>query len=489
MRIAKLFALEEELNIVALHDLEQEANKTGEYDLLYNKVKNDADAKEAAEKEDEESEENPESTDNGDDTDSAQTDGDGEEESPDDAAGDDDDSDDTVQQTPAEEEFRNLLRIKPSLEDAYETPSAASVWMRDGVSGAAGIVASGVKAVGSLAVDGLKYLGHIGVEYGPGIIRNVFKGVIYVMDRIVKLLFVSLTGLKTFIRRSTNTFTGFKEDIAKLKETIEKLEVKEVTEGEEGVSNKFTKQNIINHLKISDSVDLVNNIKALNIYLNKVVNDLDKVIQDELLSLKHMLSINNNSMSKVSTDLMKFKPNTSILKKIDIKGYEIPSDSMTSYASGVTLPGDVMLIAHLPADNLEGAEAIAEAYNLSSMFLGINSSSFKTIESIDYMSKEQLVSLLDGLNAMCDICLSHKKIYENIMSAKLHLRYNFKNYFNSILISGDRISLKNSMLEMIYLKSHFIDKVYVAAAMDIHDYAIKVMNSSLTYVKKNISVL
>jgi hypothetical protein len=45
------------------------------------------------------------------------------------------------------------------------------------------------------------------------------------------------------------------------------------------------------------------------------------------------------------------------------------------------------------------------------------------------------------------------------------------------------------LIEFIHIKTIVIDKVFILAAMDLHDYAAKVMVNALSYARDNVKRL
>ena len=177
------------------------------------------------------------------------------------------------------------------------------------------------------------------------------------------------------------------------------------------------------------------------------------------------------------------------LVKGTIEGYRIGNDKTDVYCYKHRLPSDIVFMMSIPRSDLSEMSEHIHAYNTSTMMLGMDPASFKDINSVHYMTASELSSFLDSLDKLCGLCAEHQKLYESIQKSKEHLRLNYKNYFFSVANSKERVPLKESLVEHVYLKNMFIDKVYLTAAMDIHTYAVKVMSSALSYASENIKKL
>lgn len=437
-----LFIASEELKVDQLFEAEKSANKTGEFDMLYQTVlqkNNDSAEKEAS-----------------DETDTSSKD------ISDDPVSDEDTADDEVTQ----ESFRNL-RYELSTESFMDEYSSNGI-------------TEAIK-------KSFKYLGYLGITYGPGIASHTYRGVVYAMGSIIKLLFNSIVFLTKYINRHVNSFTKLKADIKDARSVLAELKNKKDISDLTNV--KYNNTKVINTLKAGDSLDLIKNIKSLSHFINTTISQIDISIKNDIGSIKHIVARSSFGTIQAPINIMKVNCLNDVLFKGSVRGFDEGGDLVESYVSKQLLPGDVVLMAKLPIEDVNSLEDITKAYNSSSMFLGINADSFKSVDTIDYMTVDVLSNFLDSLERLCDLCITHQSLYENIKKQKTGLRYNFKNYFSAIVSSTNKISLGNSLIEYIYLKSIFIDKVYLAAAVDVHDYAVRVITSGLSFTKSNISKL
>lgn len=340
-----------------------------------------------------------------------------------------------------------------------------------------------ISAVISGAVAALVTLG---IVYGPTIIKNVFKGVIYVFGKLAKLLYVSTVTLTKYIERRINSFNNLKEKIKALKEAVKALKEKEEKALLSG--DKYRNGKIINSLKIGNSVDIVRNIQVASKFVSRIILDIDKQINNDIGAIRHLIAYHHMG-TKPPDDILLVRPINRDLIPGSVQGYNNVSDFTETYKYNEGLPSDVALMATLPKQDLLSFEAISKAYSESSMFLGLDLIKFQEIDNIDYMKPDDLIRLLTELDKLCDICISHQSMYERIKLAKAGFKYSFKNYFLSIVNAPVKVTLKHSLVEYVYLKSMFIDKVYLVAAMDVHDYCAKTIVNALSYIEDNVKKL
>lgn len=416
-------ALEGQLEVVKLKEAEIQANKSGEFDLLY------LDTKDTPEEEE---------------SDDTEIDEPIEEESDDSAPVDD-------EVEVAKESIRNLNYDTVSTEDFQQ--------LKD-------VTYTGIKNASQMAV-------------------KVFKGMMTIMSKLFRLIAVSTTSITKYIDRRNNSFSKLKDDISVIKRILSDNADTDV----DLANSKYTNARIINSLKIGSNVDFGKNVEVLDSFVNSTINNISKQISTELSYIKHIIAYSTSGISKVPNSIMVDNSFKSSLSKRSIRGYVPDDDSVSSYAYSKIIPGDIAFISFLPNEDVSIIDDLREAYSSSKMFLGFNKDSFKEINDVNYMTTDELSSFLDKLDKLCDTCISHQKLYENIIKQKVALRYNFKNYFNYIASAGNKMSIKDSLIEYVHLKTVFIDKVYLMVAMDIHDYSATIITNGLIFAKQNVKQL
>lgn len=442
-------AMESMLEVDKLAEKENLANKDSEYSIMINEVKNENKLEE-------------QNTDTSNDT-IQQVD----EQSTDEVADTDITADNSASEDTemSSEAFNNLRYTSPSLE---------------GFDQVGNYLAQGA----GLIKESLSYLGYLGLTYGPTILSHVYKGVVYIMSKLIKLLFGSIDNLIKYTSRRLNSFANLKKDIEQLNKLLDEVEK---SENKDDVSQyKYSNKKVINVLKIANSIDLLRNISSLKTFLQNSINDIDLSIKTELGAINHIIAFSNSNIVKTPTNIMNIKLSGQSFKEGILNGYENTNELLTQYYYKDILPGDIRFILTVPKSGSMNDTEIIDAYNSSSSSLVIDSDSYRDVENIDYMEIDQLRKFLNELDSLCDIAISHNSIFNNIIKSKKNLRYGFRRYFTNIINSKNKISLKDSFLELVYLKVMFIDKVYITSMMDINDYTVRVITNSFSYIKDNI---
>jgi hypothetical protein len=330
-------------------------------------------------------------------------------------------------------------------------------------------------------------LGTLGISLTWKMASNLFRGVLYVFEKLGRLAFAGGKLLARYLDRRKSSFQTLKETIQGLNKALdlvdEKSEKRDVSE------LVFTNEMTINALKIESSVDFNANIQVLHEFVKTMINDLGQHIVNDISAVKHLIYAGSHGVASLPANVMNVPMVTQRMVEWSVDGYDVQGEFTQSYRYSATLPSNVVLIAGLPVQGLEDLHEITKAYNDSKMLLGFDQSTFKEVSSVPVMASENLRVFINELDKLCDLCIAHQAVYEKVQRVKSDLVSNFKNMFLKLTQKTQKVSLQESFVEQVYLKTMFVDKIYLSTAMDIHDYTAKTISSGITYVKDNLKQL
>lgn len=440
------YVLEGQLEIEKVVDAEKAAGQEGEAAVLYDELHQQNQADETAEelKEDTGTEDAPEE---------------GSEPAPEDDTSTDSMSLESINR----HDIRNLSYVRENDESTWDHTTP------EGARSLAGTFAS------------------LGFGIAASVFSSLYNGVTYLLLKIARLTYVSAKTLSKYLERRTNSFASLKKEIAGYKESVSLLEKKEEAAVIE--NQQYDREKVINCLKSGESVDFTKNMQSLNKFLQLVVGGLDTHIANDMGSIKHLVQYSVNGTTKIPDTIMAVQPLSRGLVEGQIEGYQLSSDLVECFYYGEGLPADVALIVNLPARTLTEMDDITKAYNHSKIFLGFNQSGFREVPTVPFMDTQSLGNFLNELDSICDLCIAHQVLYERAQRNKSDMTSVFRSFVTKLTSSNQKVSIQDSLAEQIYLKSMFIDKVYLAAAMDIHDYSARIISNGLSYVKENIKRL
>jgi hypothetical protein len=452
-------SVEEELQVERLLDAEQQAKSQNETDMVYAQHQIEEHFAPPAEEtpEDASSDTPEDATDTGDDSTPPPADED----------------------VPAEDEA-------PSADGAAATESFRSTYIATGddismedlssVMQTAGSVARGT---GSLVARGAVVLKDIGITYGPTVLNGLYRGMVYVMSRLIKVLITGTSKLAHYIDRRINSFTRLQGQIDALKKAASALDT-EIQD--DGPPRTFTARRSIALLQIRNRIDFTRNLKVASVFMDHMVRDLSGGIDHDIDVIKHIIAYSMSGTVRLPSALL-VTPRPTGLKAVTSTMYPVGSDAVESYQYGQDLPGDAVFIVHLPKDDVDD---LASAINHSAVFLGLHPDHMHMTSSVPLLSNSELLTYLDALSQLCSACIQHQSIYTSILRKRQTLRLTFRNYFDHIIRAPSKVSVRDSLIDTVALKTVFIDRVYLAGMIDIHDYIARVLAAGIQYGKAHV---
>lgn len=461
-----IFAFEE-LEIEKLEDKEKELAATPGGDVLYDNLVDESVKQDAPE------EEVVEDTDTPVGEDEAPVPDPDAEETPDTASSDEPPKD---SETPEEADQAKAGEDEPSLEELKNlTYSQESIGE---------LAVSAGNHILNVAVPVFKYLG---LTVAPFVLKNAYKGVVYVLVRMTRLLYSTSVVVSKYIERRVNSFNNLSQTIQALKQTLGELEDRGDLPDVQGET--YSKQSVINTLKIGESVDFIDNLTKLSGFVSETIADLDQAVLKDIGAARHLMALSQAGAGNPPSDIMSAGFSADKMTEGEVQGYAAPTDQVKCLKYNEHLPSDVILLAMLPKQDLVDLGEITRGYNHSSIFLGFDSANFKQIDRVDYMALDQLKSLVDNLEKVCALCIEHESVYRKIDTLKTGLKYSVKRYAMALFSKTTKTSLHDSLAEHIYLKLMFADKVYTTSMIDIHDYTARVITHGISFAKANIKKL
>lgn len=339
-----------------------------------------------------------------------------------------------------------------------------------------------VNGSGFYKIPGSNFLTIIGVTLTAALILKLFKGVIYLLIKIAKVIYNGSVILYKYMARHSRNFIALKKEIQSIKEA---LIINSKDNTDDRVEGFFTNEKVINQLKVGSSKDFTKNIQAFQSFIEHVVSGLDRAIIQEIGAIVNLCQMNSLGIVKDPLNSLKIKVPTGQLVQGSVEGYENDNDHLVPYRSNETMIGDVLLVGFFPSTEISELNDYISAYNNAKLFLAADIRSFEQVQNVNYMTVDQLTEFLDALTRLCDACLKHQSLYEQINRLKGRMKMSMRTYVQKLIDSKEKVSLEDSKAEMIYLKSVYVDKVYLLAAIDVHDYSIRVITSGITFAREN----
>ena len=347
-------------------------------------------------------------------------------------------------------------------------------------------IKDGLIYIGQAVFGVAKYFALLGVDHIPKLLGGFYKGVVYVLSRIAKLFTVGLYRLEKYIEKRKYVIAQFKSKIESAEKALQAIQNKD--EQVDLTDQKYTDVKNINMLKISEEVNFTKTVNAYNEFLQNAVKSITYNVHSEIMGTKQLISYQLTASVKAPMMFMKVKQLQFQMNDGGVEGYDTPEHTESYHYKNV-LPGDVLFIANLPRSDIDDIATLKDAYHRSQIFLGFNQASFKPIETVDYMNVQDLAGFLASLKKLFETSAEQVRLYEQILREKTQLKYGLRNYIQNLSNQDSKVNLSDSLAEYVYLKTLFTEQVYIKTAMDVQEYAGRILSAGLSYVEANIKRL
>ena len=355
---------------------------------------------------------------------------------------------------------------------------------------------NGVKALSGyalhIATELAVYMKELGVEYGPKVYAKLRSGVSYLLTRLFKSFVKMRSAVSRAYFQHTHSFKKHSNRLQRLRSILDGLpDSVKVMQPEpfqdEAVAALFT---------VGSEISPMKSISAMDKLLDVVVGDIDQGIHNEIGTMQRVIEVcQRNTRVEVVHYLETHALSSGFMRKT-VLGYDKAPELVETTVFVHPLPMKTILMAAMPRKDIIMAAArsddmseVSKAYQESYLVLGVNPQAPKTSSMVNYMDKQSLLRLLNGLEMVVNKASSHVSFYKKLELAAERLKPNFQNYFSWLTEDAQAKNLRESLVEVIYLKQSFITKVYLPGAIDIHDFSSDYVSGVLRYVEKNIEVL
>lgn len=327
-------------------------------------------------------------------------------------------------------------------------------------------------------------LSWVGFTATPFVFKKLLKGVLYGIVGISKGLYHGTVYLTKYIERRTKSFDKLKTSIDTVQKTLSQLDSSKVLDGQ-----VYSKSAIINGLKIGNSVDFAKNINTLSQFVKNVIADLNKHIVNDAALINRMTSMVGSKAVSTPKKLLTVVPSVNGLQGSNREEYPHNPHIVNAYEYSKPLPSDTLFFAYLPSSNCQNIDELSQAYKESKIFLGLDTKGYKDVPNVNYMTIQQLTAFVSELKLLCDICIQQQNLYKRVLQLKSSMKFEFKNYLTRLIDSERKLSVEESLVQYVHLKTHFIDNVYLMGSVDVHDYCAKTISHGLSLVEAHIKKL
>ena len=333
------------------------------------------------------------------------------------------------------------------------------------------------------AFDAVKYIGMLGLSFTAKAASTVFKGLYTALGYLSKQLFKSIYAITKYLERRATSVSVLNQDIEGLRNSIAQIQEQEK---EVDLENQvFDNNKIINDLKIADSVDFTANINTLASFIDTLVKDFDVSLKNDIASVEYIIA----SVSRYKLNIPNKELNSPIFNSVAFRWEDTETEGLVRGKYDKVLPGDKVYLIEAPKKLANTMDQAHAAYRQAGVCLEMNDDSFKDVAAVPYLPLDKLTEMVDSLDKATKLLEQHVKYYEALKGHKLKLRFSFKDYAKLLLANSYHGTIKESLIDLITVKTAYIDKVYLVGAMDAHDYLSLTIAAGIRFAKDNIRKL
>lgn len=362
--------------------------------------------------------------------------------------------------------------------ESYSRLTLESFYHVDVVGG----IRSGVGLLKDLAV----VLFELGVKYTPSVVSMTKRSLIYLFIRSVK----SVLTVTLFLRkRIKGHFSSFDRHMKKIQKVRKRLNEKTLKGPLHLKAYKPETDRYGSWFTVGDKVSPMGSAKAIDGFMGEMVAAIDNSIQTDINSVKKLIDLTARNLSGVEIGLLSISAPTKNFSKRQLLGLEVDSSILDTYVYQHPLPNQLRFVGQYPKPGLSNIDDISKAFRGSGLFLSpININPPREIQ-VDYMDEKQLQVFLDTLEAICRNGVSHVGFYQRIEKLSNGLKMNYRHYYQRLTQGEEAADALDELAEYIYLKQSFVNRVYVPAASDVHDYVSTFLSRAINFASENVRKL
>ena len=199
---------------------------------------------------------------------------------------------------------------------------------------------------------------YLGLTVAPFMLTHLYKGVLAVVIRLIQVASYSFRTVSTFIERKINSFDEIEKDATALLSSAQKMPENKQEEENPLIRSKYTNESTIEKLKIGQGVDFAANIAVLAAFISEFVPQIDKAIQTEISSARKIMLSAQEGTKQLPEKILGDFPTIKSLTPGETKGYVAASDKVQPHRSAQILPGDTVVVAHLPNNGIKDLDSL-----------------------------------------------------------------------------------------------------------------------------------
>jgi hypothetical protein len=322
----------------------------------------------------------------------------------------------------------------------------------------------------------------LGFKYAPVALKYVSKTIIKALEKTAKGLILGSQLISNYIKKRNNSYKHYLKKIESAKQTLTLIKEKELSIEPE----PYTNNNVISKLKIADQLVLENTLKVAKTFTEDYFSNIDR---NAIIMASSIRSVINIVLKDETAKPANLVLNIGELKNFittKISYYPPRHDSLQTQVYKNQLPGDLMLIAHVMGKQYVNDDNLLPAYRNIKLFFGINEENLNKKPEATYLSIDEIETCLILLEEICHYGMSQESSFKRLLAIRKNINASFSSYIEKLLKLKDRITVRESMVEVITPSIDVLDKVYIGTTVQVDDYLGRLINASLVYMNDSM---
>lgn len=331
-------------------------------------------------------------------------------------------------------------------------------------------------------VDSGKSALQLGFKYAPVALKHVSKTIVKALEKTAKGLMLGSQLIYNYIKKRNNSYKHYLKKIESAKQTLALIKEKDLSIEPE----PYTNTNVISKLKIADQLVLENSLNVAKTFAEDYFNSLNRNAIIMASSIRSVINIVLNDKDAKPANLVLNIGELKSFITTKVSYYPPRHDSLQTQIYRNQLPGDLMLIAHVMGKQYIDDDNLLSAYKNIKLFFGINEENLNKSPEVSYLSIDEIEKCLTLLEEICRYGMSQETSFKRLLAIRKNINASFSNYVEKLLKLKDKITIRQSMVEVITPSIDVLDRVYLGTTVQVDEYLGRIINASLIYLNDSV---
>ena len=319
------------------------------------------------------------------------------------------------------------------------------------------------------AIQGLHKAG----ELGPKAVYASGRAV----KATVKAMVKGTLAIGKFIKKRMESYQSYRTKIENAKKFLSDVSSDELKDG----ALDEHAEKLIRRIKIGNKFDPIGGCDILQGFMTDYYTSLKTNVLPLARTIERLIDealkdrIATPKLGKSGSELFKG------MAYYKMQDYKPDNESLAVYQYSKTLPGDVLFMAFLPDDS----EPEPGLYGEAKTFFGLNTKTAGSEATANYLSKDELSKLLDGLGKICDQGLQTQSVIREIEKCRDNIQKLLISFDKKIFKEEVEVDIGRSVAKFATPYLAFLDRMCIAGPVAVDEYAQRYLHAAMDLYARN----